>query len=103
MIGVAALLAFRSFLQLSMSTTQALVIGSAELDFEPEETSSLPQFDGSHVHLQSRYAVTLGSVMGAAIYSMWISLTNILYGMAAERLNDWERCTRTVEVQTSRK
>lgn len=95
MIGVVALLAYRSFLQISLSTAQHIALGPlAELDFEPN-ASALPAIDSddvgtAHVHLAPSYAVTIGSVIGAGIYSVWISATNYIYSLVAVRLNDWE-------------
>lgn len=96
MCGVIGVLAYRSFLQLSLSTTRQIQLGSAiELDFDPSPgASSLPTLENDgkaeHVTLASTYAVTLGSVLGGVCNAIFISITNSLYAALATRLNGWE-------------
>ena len=95
MCGVVAVLGFRSFMQVSLSAAHRILLLQRhfELDFEPSP-DGMPHVDGedgrSHLRLDSTYAATIGSVIGGACNSLFISVTNYGYAIVAARLNDWE-------------
>ena len=70
LFGVIGVLAYRSFLQLALFSAGHIDIGHVvALDFDADPSSSIPtvgmEADGEeHVHMSSKYAVTIGSVIG---------------------------------------
>ena len=91
--AVFGLLAYRSFLQLSLYTAKRVSISSV---IELDDAGQVPKLVREQLHrietiqVPSSVAVTFGSILGGICNSIFILISNALYARIARRLNDWE-------------